>query len=115
LGRLNYRTSYGQNVLTHSIEVAYFAEMLANELNLDSEIAKKAGLLHDIGKAIDHEVEGDHLNLGIKILQKYKIDERIILAMRSHHEITQLLFLKLIWLMQLMLFLLPDQEPEENL
>ena len=86
LGRLYFRTSYGQNVLNHSIEVSMFARLLAEELNLDAEIAKKAGLLHDIGKAVDHEIEGDHLELGIKILQKYKLDERIILAMRSHHE-----------------------------
>lgn len=86
LGRLYFRTSYGQNVLNHSIEVSLFSRMLAEELGLDAEIAKKAGLVHDIGKAIDHEIEGNHLELGIKILQKYKIDERIILAMRSHHE-----------------------------
>ena len=86
LGRMTYRTSYGQNALVHSIEVSFISGMLASELGLNQEIAKKAGLLHDIGKAVDHEIEGNHLELGIKILQKYKIDEKIILAMRSHHE-----------------------------
>jgi ribonuclease Y len=86
LGRLNFRTSYGQNALIHSIEVAHLCQMLSDELGLGSEIAKKAGLLHDIGKAVDHEIEGNHLELGMKILQKYKLDEKIILAMRSHHE-----------------------------
>jgi ribonuclease Y len=86
LGRLAFRTSYGQNVLIHSVEVAILARMLAEELGLDKEIAKKAGLLHDIGKAVDHEIEGSHLEVGRKILQKYKIDERIIKAMQSHHE-----------------------------
>ncbi|MEW5805471.1 MAG: ribonuclease Y [Patescibacteria group bacterium] len=86
LGRLHFRTSYGQNALVHSIEVAHLCQMLAEELGLNSEIAKKAGLLHDIGKAVDHEIEGNHLELGIKILRKYKLDEQIILAMRSHHE-----------------------------
>ena len=83
---MTYRTSYGQNALVHSIEVSFISGMLASELGLNQEIAKKAGLLHDIGKAVDHEIEGNHLELGIKILQKYKIDEKIILAMRSHHE-----------------------------
>jgi ribonuclease Y len=86
IGRLKFRTSYGQNVLNHSIEVATLSRMLAEELGLDADIAKKAGLVHDIGKAVDHEIEGDHLELGIKILQKYKVDEKVTLAMRSHHE-----------------------------
>lgn len=86
LGRMTYRTSYGQNALVHSIEVSFISEMLASELGLNPEISKKAGLLHDIGKAVDHEIEGNHLELGMKILQKYKMDEKIILAMRSHHE-----------------------------
>jgi ribonuclease Y len=86
LGRLHFRTSFGQNVLTHSTEMAYIAEMMARELGLNSEIAKKGALLHDIGKAIDHEVEGTHVELGIKILRKYGIDEAIVEAMQSHHE-----------------------------
>ena len=86
LGRMTFRTSYGQNALVHSIEVAFISGMLAKELGMNPEIAKKAGLLHDIGKAVDHEIEGNHLELGMKILQKYKLDENIILAMRSHHE-----------------------------
>lgn len=86
LGRLSFRTSYGQNVLLHSIEVATIAKMLAQELGLDAEVAKKAGLLHDIGKAVDHEIEGTHLELGRKILQKYRVDERVVKAMQSHHD-----------------------------
>lgn len=86
LGRLKFRTSYGQNVLLHSIEVAMFSRMIAEELGLNKEIAKKAGLLHDIGKSVDHQIEGTHLEIGIKILQKYGAEENIILAMRSHHE-----------------------------
>lgn len=86
LGRLNYRYGFGQNVLTHSIEVAYLASMIASELGLDVEVAKKGGLLHDIGKAIDHEVQGGHVDIGRKILQKYGVDERVIRAMEAHHE-----------------------------
>jgi ribonuclease Y len=86
LGRLHFRTSYGQNVLTHSIEMAYIAAMIAAELGLNVEVAKKAALLHDIGKAIDHEVEGTHVEIGRKILKKYGIDDRVIEAMQSHHE-----------------------------
>ena len=85
LGRLAFRTSYGQNVLTHSIEVAFLSEAIAEELGGNKEIAKKAGLLHDIGKAIDQEVEGTHIELGRKILMKYKISDEVIKAMQSHH------------------------------
>ncbi len=86
IGRLHFRTSFGQNVLIHSVEMAYLAEMMARELGLNPEIAKKGALLHDIGKAIDHEVEGTHVDLGMKLLKKYNIDERVINAMQSHHE-----------------------------
>jgi ribonuclease Y len=85
LGKLHFRTSYGQNVLTHSIEVAYLSEMIAAELGLNTEIAKKAGLLHDIGKALSHEIEGSHIELGIKLLKKYNINQDVIIAMQSHH------------------------------
>jgi len=86
VGRLHFRTSYGQNVLTHSIEMAYLSEMMARELGLNPEVAKKGALLHDIGKAIDHEVEGTHVDLGMKLLKKYNIDERVVEAMQSHHD-----------------------------
>ena len=86
LGRLHFRQSYGQNVLIHSIETAYLASMIASELGCNAELAKKAGLLHDIGKAIDHEVEGGHVELGRRILKKYGIEEEVIKAMEAHHE-----------------------------
>jgi ribonuclease Y len=86
LGKLHFRTSYGQNVLLHSIETAHIAGMLASELKANPEICKKASLLHDIGKAISHEVEGTHVELGRKILQKYNIEEAVIKAMEAHHE-----------------------------
>jgi ribonucrease Y len=86
LGRLHFRTSFGQNVLVHSTEMAYIAEMMARELGLNADVAKRGALLHDIGKAIDHEVEGTHVELGIKILRKYGVDEAVVEAMQSHHE-----------------------------
>jgi ribonuclease Y len=86
LGRLHFRTSYGQNVLVHSVEMAHVSAMLAAELGANIEIAKKGALVHDIGKAISHEVEGTHVELGRKILKKYGVDERVIRAMESHHE-----------------------------
>ncbi len=86
LGKLYFRTSYGQNVLLHSMEVSLLAEALADELGADSKIAKKAGLLHDIGKSVDHQVKGSHVDIGIKILEKFKEDKRIIDAMKSHHD-----------------------------
>lgn len=86
LGRLNYRTSYGQNVLQHSVEMAHIAGMIATELHLKVDVTKKAALLHDIGKAIDHEVEGTHVEIGRKLLKKYGIHEDVIRGMESHHE-----------------------------
>lgn len=86
IGRLYFRTSYGQNVLDHSIEMAHIAGVLAVELGADVYVAKAGALLHDIGKAVDHEIQGTHVEIGRKILAKYGVDERVILAMQSHHE-----------------------------
>jgi ribonuclease Y len=86
IGRLYFRTSYGQNVLQHSIEMTHIAGMIAEELGADVAIAKAGALVHDIGKALDHEVQGTHIEIGMRILQKFGADERIITAMKSHHE-----------------------------
>lgn len=86
LGRLHFRTSYGQNVLAHSIEMAHIAEMLAAEVGADTYIAKAGALVHDIGKALDHEFEGTHIEIGIKVMQRFGTDPRIIDAMKSHHD-----------------------------
>jgi ribonucrease Y len=86
IGRLYFRTSYGQNVLQHSVEMAHIAGMLAEELGADVAIAKAGALVHDIGKALDHEVQGTHIEIGMRILQKFGADERIVTAMKSHHE-----------------------------
>jgi ribonuclease Y len=86
LGRLYFRTSYGQNVLDHSVEVAHLAAMLAAELGADEAVARAGALFHDVGKAVDHEVPGTHVEIGRRILQKFGVDEAVIKAMQAHHE-----------------------------
>ncbi len=85
LGKLKYRTSYGQNVLMHSIEVSNLARIMADELGLNTKLAARAGLLHDIGKALDHDMEGTHVQIGVDILKKYKEDPKVINAVEAHH------------------------------
>lgn len=86
LGRLHFRTSYGQNVLWHSVEMAHIAGIIAKEIGADEAVARAGALLHDIGKTVSHEVQGTHVEIGIRILEKYGVDQKVILAMRAHHE-----------------------------
>ncbi len=86
LGRLRFRTSYGQNMLLHSMEVSFLAASLASELGANVRVAQEAGLLHDIGKAVDHQIQGSHVDIGIKILEKFGVRQEVIDAMKSHHD-----------------------------
>jgi ribonuclease Y len=86
LGRLKYRTSYGQNALLHSVEVSHLAAAIAAEVGANVKVARKAGLLHDIGKSVDQQIEGTHVEIGVKILEKFNVEPEVVAAVRSHHE-----------------------------
>ena len=86
LGRLKYRTSYGQNALLHSVEVGHLAAAIAAEVGANVKVARKAGLLHDIGKSVDQQIEGTHVEIGVKILEKFNVEPEVVAAVRSHHE-----------------------------
>lgn len=85
LGKLKYRTSYGQNVLNHSLEVSYIAGLMASEIGADIKTARRAGLLHDIGKALDHEFDGSHVELGVEYAKRFRENEAVVHAIQAHH------------------------------